>query len=95
MRGNLVLILSRANGPNGQTDYNPSTGVLERQRKLDEIVEMFHIAQAVVNTAVLEDPEARVDLAKLAARVRKHDLHPERGLSPHQRQHWVGSPQDH
>jgi len=73
VRGLLVLLLSRANGPNGQKDYDPSTGVLERQRKLAEIVEMIHTAQAIhqavvnipVNTGAVEDPEARADLAQL------------------------------
>jgi len=73
VRGLLVLLLSRAAGHNGQKDFDPSTGVLERQRKLAEIVEMIHTAQCIhqsvvnipVNTLEELDTVAREDLAQL------------------------------
>ena len=68
-----MLLLSRAAGPNGSKDFDKSTGVLEKQRKLAEIVEMINTAQAIhqsvvnlpVNIASEQDEELRSILSQL------------------------------
>ena len=68
-----MLLLSRAAGPNGLKDIDPGTGVLEKQRKLAEIVEMINTAQAIhqsvvnlpVNIASEPDEELRSILSQL------------------------------
>ena len=68
-----MLLLSRAAGPNGSKDFDKSTGVLEKQRKLAEIVEMVNTAQAIhqsvvnlpVNIASEQDEELRSILSQL------------------------------
>jgi len=73
VRGLIMLLLSRAAGPNGSKDVDPSTGVLEKQRKLAEIVEMINTAQAIhqsvvnlpVNIASEPDQELRSILSQL------------------------------
>jgi len=73
VRGLIMLLLSRAAGPNGLKDIDPGTGVLEKQRKLAEIVEMINTAQAIhqsvvnlpVNIASEPDEELRSILSQL------------------------------
>jgi len=73
LRGLIMLLLSRAAGPNECKDYDKGTGVLEKQRKLAEIVEMINTAQAIhqsvvnlpVNIASEEDEELRGILSQL------------------------------
>lgn len=72
VRGLIVLLLSRAVGPYTE-EWDPSTGVLEKQRKLAEIVEMIHTAQEIhksvvnvpTNISKEEDPDLRAVLAQL------------------------------
>lgn len=52
LRGLLMLLLSRAAGhPNG-AEVDPSTGVMEKQRKLAELVEMINTGQAIHQSVV-------------------------------------------
>lgn len=72
VRGLIVLLLSRAVGPYTE-EWDPSTGVLEKQRKLAEIVEMIHTAQEIhksvvnvpTNISEEEDPDLRAVLSQL------------------------------
>jgi len=73
VRGLLMLLLARAAGPNGSKDFDMSTGVLESQRKLAEIIEMINTAQAIhksvvnlpVNIASEPDEDVRSILSQL------------------------------
>ena len=68
-----MLLLARAAGPNGSKDFDMSTGVLESQRKLAEIIEMINTAQAIhksvvnlpVNIASEPDEDVRSILSQL------------------------------
>jgi hypothetical protein len=42
------MLLSRAAGSNGEKDFDPTTGVLERQRKVRGIFRKINAALAVV-----------------------------------------------
>jgi len=52
LRGLLMLLLSRAAGHTAPAEVDPSTGVMEKQRKLAEIVEMINTGQAIHQSVV-------------------------------------------
>ena len=52
LRGLLMLLLSRAAGHTAAAEVDPSTGVMEKQRKLAEIVEMINTGQAIHQSVV-------------------------------------------
>jgi len=76
LRGLLMLLLSRAAGhpsPNDRAEVDASTGVMETQRKLAELVEMINTGQAIhqsvvnlpVNIAAEEDEDIKSVLFQL------------------------------
>ena len=52
LRGLLMLLLSRAAGHEPGCEVDPATGIMEKQRKLAEIVEMINTGQAIHQSVV-------------------------------------------
>lgn len=52
LRGLLMLLLSRAAGHEAGCEVDPATGIMEKQRKLAEIVEMINTGQAIHQSVV-------------------------------------------
>jgi len=73
LRGLLMLLLSRAAGHGAGCEVDPGTGIMEKQRKLAEIVEMINTGQAIhqsvvnlpVNIASEPDEDVRSILLQL------------------------------
>ena len=52
LRGLLMLLLSRAAGHGDDCEVDTATGVMEKQRKLAEIIEMINTGQAIHQSVV-------------------------------------------